>query len=366
VRDHAQLERKAGFMSNDSDVEIRELPLPRTIDSSREAHDFIEMVRVRNLIEAASIGNYDLAVEPAELLAIARNPYETWRAFVAVIDGEIVGRAVYQVQGGDEVRSAWLGAEVHPDRRRQGIGSALFDVVAEVARGEGRAVLQAGAYHLVGDTGGAVIESPTGFGAVPAGDEPTRFLTARGFRLAQVDRMSRLPLPSGIELPSAPEGYELVMWEGATPEEHLADMAVLHARMSTDPPLGEVDWAPETWDEERVRDSDARRAEDGRRYLTVAVRHAASGGLVGFTDLAVPPQRDRPVMQEDTIVIAEHRGHRLGMLLKRANLARLDELAPGHPAIYTWNAEENRHMLDVNEAVGFVAFGYESSWRRDD
>jgi GNAT superfamily N-acetyltransferase len=353
-------------MSNDIDVEIRELPLPRTIDSSREAHDFIEMVRVRNLIEAASIGNYDLAVEPGELLAIARNPYETWRAFVAVIDGEIVGRAIYQVQGGDEVRSAWLGAEVHPDRRRQGIGSALFDVVAEVARGEGRAVLQAGAYHLVGDTGGAVIESPTGFGVVPAGDEPTRFLTARGFRLAQVDRMSRLPLPSGIELPSAPEGYELVMWEGATPEEHLADMAVLHARMSTDPPLGEVDWAPETWDEERVRDSDARRAEDGRRYLTVAVRHAASGGLVGFTDLAVPPQRDRPVMQEDTIVIAEHRGHRLGMLLKRANLARLDELAPGHPAIYTWNAEENRHMLDVNEAVGFVAFGYESSWRRDD
>jgi hypothetical protein len=52
-------------------------------------------------------------------------------------------------------------------------------------------------------------------------------------------------------------------------------------------------------------------------------------------------------------------------VLKLANLAELQKRMPGHPAVITFNAEENRHMLDVNEAVGFVPIGYEGAWRRD-
>ncbi|QEE60971.1 hypothetical protein FVA74_04795 [Salinibacterium sp. dk2585] len=225
-------------------------------------------------------------------------------------------------------------------------------------------MLQTSAYHLAGSDG-PQLRSPTGYGTVPADDDAARFLSKRGFRLAQVDRISRLALPSDAEEPTPPPGYELLLWEGATPEDLVEGMATLHARMSTDPPLGQVDWNPEEWDAERVKENDARRGEDGRLWLTAAVRHVASGALAGFTDLSVPPEPDRPAMQMDTIVAAEHRGRRLGMLLKLANLHALDRLAPGHPAIYTWNAEENRHMLDVNEAVGFVAIGYESAWRRD-
>ncbi len=64
-------------------------------------------------------------------------------------------------------------------------------------------------------------------------------------------------------------------------------------------------------------------------------------------------------------MLREHRGHRLGMLLKVENLLALERLAPGRPAVLTWNACENRPMLDVNDAVGFVAIGYEGAWRRD-
>jgi len=59
-----------------------------------------------------------------------------------------------------------------------------------------------------------------------------------------------------------------------------------------------------------------------------------------------------------------HRGRRLGMLLKLANIEHLQRLRPGHPAIVTYNAEENRHMLDVNEAVGFVPIGREGAWKK--
>ena len=81
--------------------------------------------------------------------------------------------------------------------------------------------------------------------------------------------------------------------------------------------------------------------------------------------LSAPAETDRAISQEDTLVRREYRGHRLGMLLKLANLAEVQRRMPGHPAVLTFNAEENRHMLDVNEAVGFVPIGYEGAWRKD-
>ncbi len=102
-----------------------------------------------------------------------------------------------------------------------------------------------------------------------------------------------------------------------------------------------------------------------RTLLTAVAEHVPTGTLAGFTQLGAPADLTRPVTQEDTLVLREHRGHRLGMLLKVANLQFLEQVAPGHPCVLTWNAEENRAMLDVNEAVGFVPIGYEGAWRKD-
>ena len=50
--------------------------------------------------------------------------------------------------------------------------------------------------------------------------------------------------------------------------------------------------------------------------------------------------------------------------MKLANIEHLERVALGHPSISTSNAEENRPMLSVNEAVGFVPVGYEGAWKR--
>ena len=344
-----------------NDFSIEELQIPEALDG-QDGAAFSEMARVANDIEAAVIGNYDLASEPAELLPIYHNQYEPKRVFLARVDGQIVGRGIHELQSGDDVRSAWLHAEVLPEFRRRGIGAALYDRVEQIARSDKRAVLQSFAHHRAVD--GEHIDSPTGFGSVPADDDATRFLLAREYGLAQVDRMSRLALPATLTKQCAVPGYELEGWDGATPEHRLADLALMQARMSTDVPLGELDYQPEEWDEDRVRDLDARRAAEGRRYLTTAVRDLATDQLVGFTELTAPKDPRRPVFNHNTLVLREHRGHRLGMLIKLANLRRLADTEPGHPAIYTWNAEENRHMLDVNETIGFLPVGYEGAWKK--
>jgi len=54
------------------------------------------------------------------------------------------------------------------------------------------------------------------------------------------------------------------------------------------------------------------------------------------------------------------------MLVKAANLGELASIVPGPHLVTTFNAEENRHMLDVNEAIGFRPAGTAAGWRKTD
>jgi hypothetical protein len=138
----------------------------------------------------------------------------------------------------------------------------------------------------------------------------------------------------------------------------------MQTSMSTDAPSAGLDEPADVWTAERFANKETLLLEAPMRLLTAVALHEPSGRLAGFTRLSVPDDLDRAVGQWDTIVLREHRGHRLGMLLKVANLQQLGEVAPGHPSVLTWNAEENRPMLAVNEAVGFVPIGYEGAWKK--
>jgi len=142
-------------------------------------------------------------------------------------------------------------------------------------------------------------------------------------------------------------------------------MAALRQLMSTEEPGAGLDEPEDVWTVERLVATEDRLAKGPRTLVTSAVEHVPTGTIAGFTTLSVPTEVDRTIAQEDTLVRREHRGHRLGMLLKLANLLEVQRRYPGHPAVITFNAEENRHMLDVNEAVGFVPIGYEGAWRKD-
>jgi GNAT superfamily N-acetyltransferase len=103
----------------------------------------------------------------------------------------------------------------------------------------------------------------------------------------------------------------------------------------------------------------------GRRQVATAARLGSDGPLVAYTDIVTTRHDPENAFQWDTLVLKEHRGHRLGALVKVANLERLRAEAPAARRVHTWNADENTYMISINEAMGFVRAQRESAWRLD-
>ena len=57
--------------------------------------------------------------------------------------------------------------------------------------------------------------------------------------------------------------------------------------------------------------------------------------------------------QWGTLVRPDHRGHRLGLAVKVANVRLLQETQPQITTVVTFNADVNAPMVAVNERLGF-------------
>jgi len=133
--------------------------------------------------------------------------------------------------------------------------------------------------------------------------------------------------------------------------------------MSTDAPLGGLDLQEDLWDAERIRVTEKQFEERGIELLVLAAEHLPTHTLAAFTAFMAVPNTDEFVHQHDTLVLKEHRGRRLGMLVKTANLQRLAAERPSVRRIGTWNAEENSYMLAINVALGFRPAGGSGEWQ---
>ncbi|WP_396641235.1 GNAT family N-acetyltransferase [Microbacterium sp.] len=351
-------------------VEYRPLVIPESIDAE-DAADFRAMTEVRNAVYRYTSGHDDHSMSPGELLPNYRTePYEIRLSWLVLDDGRPVGRVGLDLPIETESRVAYLLIELLPDVRGRGIGTRALELVERVAREHGRSVLQSWAEHP--DRPGPRLEPPTGFGSIPADDPGARFYVRHGFTLEQIERNSAFDLRGPFdevdrlfeEATAAAEGYRIVSWNAPTPPRFAEGYAWMKSRMVTDAPAAAIEYDEEKWDAERVALGDARAIDGGRLLHVTAAQHIPTGGLCAFNELAIGPDRTAASHQEDTLVLRAHRGHRLGMLVKCAGLRAWRELVPDSPRVITYNAEENRPMLDINEAIGFVPIAYEGAWKK--
>ncbi|MBN9223490.1 MAG: histone acetyltransferase [Microbacterium sp. SCN 70-27] len=357
-------------MNTQPEVEFRPLTAPASMDEPA-ADDFREFTRVRNAIYREIAGNDDDAYTPEELLPHYQPSDEEIRhAWTVIRDGHVIGRVGVDIPLEEGSKTAFWLVELLEAHWGLGIGSAGYALVEETAREYGRTVLQSWAQHP--DQPGPRLEPPTGFGSIPE-DHMARFYLRHGYALEQIERESVLDLPASeatvarllADAEAASAGYRVVQWQLPTPAEYAEGFAWMKSRMSTDTPMGALEFDEETWDAERVALHDKRVLDGGRTMLVTAAQHIDSGELVAFNELVIGGDARAASHQEDTLVLREHRGHRLGMLVKCAGLTTWRrEIAPDSPRVITYNAEENRPMLDINEAIGFTPKAYNGAWKK--
>src|SRR5579863_4165570 len=279
------------------------------------------------------------------------DPREVWLAEDPA-DGTVAGWYRLGLPDLENLDQADLVLSVHPARRRQGIGRALLKHAAARAAGHGRSTLNGGT--RLGSDGEPFARS--------AGAEQGLIDVQRVMHLQAtgLDRLARLR--ADAELHAA--GYSLMTWTGAVPEDFLDQAAVLFASLNDAP--HDPQEMPAVWDAQRVRERvNGLRAEYGLRTHAVAAV-SADGEPAAITEVAVDPADPGWGHQMLTGVTGKHRGHRLGLLVKVAMAQWLKEAEPQVERVHTWNAQSNRYMIAVNEALGYTIWGEPaSSWKLD-
>jgi len=287
---------------------------------------------------------------------------------------DVGGAAIVNLATVSNTHLAYVTLLVRPGLEGQGIGDVLLDRVEETARAADRTTVIAFSNHSPEPAPGPdTLDPPTGAGRVPAASRPARFALGRGFTLEQVERASVLRLPvdptlldelGGQSAEVAGDDYRLHTWWDEVPTVWEDQVAVLWTRMSTDIPNAGLDVTESPWDAARVRSHLRDLAGRHQHVLITVAEHAPTGTLAAFSVLQMPVPDVPFAFQEDTLVLREHRGHRLGMLVKIANLRAYEDRRPGERRINTWNAQENEHMLAINVALGFEPVGVAAVWQK--
>ncbi len=266
------------------------------------------------------------------------SPYVDRPLLAAVEGGRTVGVAEVELSKQDNLHLAQLAVHVRPAHRRRGLGRALHDAAAQVWRAERRSTVVG---ELVVDDGDT---DPAGMA----------FARALGFTSVHEEDHLVLPLPvheAAIAQPTADPSYDVVTWGERCPDQHLEAYCRMRTQMARDVPTGDLAYEPPSVDEQRLRVSEERISR-AYHQVVAAARRRADGEMAGYSVLFLAHD-DLEAIQDDTLVMPDHRGHRLGLRLKLATLDVLRREHPDRRMLHTWTDRDNHAMYRTNAAFGY-------------
>ena len=262
----------------------------------------------------------------------------------SLVDGdEAVGVCLLNLPLEDNPTVAYADLMVHPDHRRRGVGTSLLAALEERCRAAGRdRVLTEVHRTAAGDGGGAA------------------FAEARGFSEANREGVKAVDLADAepawdaldAEVDAALGDHRIVTWRDRCPDRYVESFGAALSRVMSLIPQGDLDLEDRDWTVERVRAAERRRVEVGlATFESVAL--APDDTVVGLTGVRVSTHDPVGAHVAVTMVLPEHRGHRLGLAIKLASHRALVDQVPGCRLVVTSNAEVNSHMNAINQAMGY-------------
>ena len=291
-----------------------------------------------------------------EMASLFREPTSDRRvAGVAAYDDDrMVGAGWLNLSQLDNLDTAWCFVAVEPELRGRGTGAVVLEGLVEVARLDGRTQLLSNA-------------------GVPFEERDCSPVIAwaerNGFSVANVEIQRNLELPVdasllesiAAEVAENQGDYEIRTYVGRLPDELLESWCALDNTFVLEAPMGDVELEVGATTPEQLHERFAIGEKVGRTtYSSVAVR---DGQVVAFSDIGVPREADE-AHQWGTLVHPDHRGHRLGVAVKVANLRALSEHQPDVPRVVTTNAETNAWMVAINDRLGFRPVAMVPSFKR--
>ena len=320
-------------------MEIR----PLELDDDAEMRTAYDVIRRAELIGREDAPHWSFE----NFLGALRSPDSGERQEVrgGFVDGELVAFGVLYLFLLDNTDKGWAEVRVDPDHRRNGYGRVMLEHLAAICREDGRTELLAEA-------------------KVPIAEVKTHpyslFLTSQGFIHSNVElvRYQKLPVDDGVILgwvdqaAERHDGYRIETFEDDIPAEFVPGLCELFGQLAVDAPTGEVDFEEEVMTPERFAERQVQVKAMGRTILeTVAI--APDGTVAAQSTLSVPLDDSTDVWQWGTFVHREHRGRRLGLAVKAANLRALQTRHPGMQRVVTQNGETNDFMVSINVLMGF-------------
>jgi len=274
------------------------------------------------------------------------NPGETWVA--RDDDGTVVGYYRIEFPDLENLDQASGRPVVHPAARRRGIGRALLRHLGTRAEARGRTRFDS--WTTAGTAGDAFAQQ---VGAKLDLEEVLRLQHLREIAPGTVTALR-------AEAERAAAGYSLVSWSGPTPEKYEGPLAgVINA--FNDAPHGE-NFEPEEWTADRVRERTGQFERAGLlNSYSVAAIADETGEMTAYSGVITNPEYPQWAFQQLTAVVRDHRGHRLGLLVKTAMLELLAAEEPQLEYLLTGNAATNQYMIAVNEQLGYKVV--EPGWR---
>ncbi len=274
-------------------------------------------------------------------------------------DGPILGVGLLEFPLLDNTHSVEFTVAVHPRHRRHGAGTAIVEHVGEMARAEGRHSLN------------SLVELPV---ARARDHISLSFAPKHGFVATMTGHGRRLDLPldplktaelwSVVSSARGAADYRLLTFRSPWPGEFAEDECALLRVMSTDEPAGDGEKEEEFWDEARLGEDDELIRQRGATKVCAVAQHVSSGRVVAMTEILVREDEPQQSWQLNTVVHPEHRGHRLGLAVKLANLEFLSRHSPDIRFVVTGNAAVNAPMIAVNDMMGFWILGEGTFWQK--